>query len=376
MLHGLLPFDVTIFHYFPHTFFFYFIADDFSEKSIVDLIEQNFHHLENPIRIDHIPLFFEIRVGVAFETVKNMTPTDFFRKANCASQVAVKNNLKYAIYETDTDLKARKTQQLIGDVPKALTNDDFELFYQPIIKVSDGEVVGMEALLRWNHPSRGYLLPGEFLPYCEHTSLDYLIHDWVLKTAIKRLSTWDSYKGYLSINLSTQLLLDIQWIDTLVKLLETYEVDGARLIFEVTESSLIMDRKKSIATLEAIRELGAKIAIDDFGKGYSSFEYINILPVSFLKVDQQFITATMTSYKSQEIVKAIINLANSLGIKSIAEGVETKQQFDWLNNEHCDYIQGFLLARPQSSASIEAWLGSPSLVGRWNPENRKAHPDI
>ena len=172
------------------------------------------------------------------------------------------------------------------------------------------------------------------------------------------------------------MLLDIQWIDTLVKLLETYEVDGARLIFEVTESSLIMDRKKSIATLEAIRELGAKIAIDDFGKGYSSFEYINILPVSFLKVDQQFITATMTSYKSQEIVKAIINLANSLGIKSIAEGVETKQQFDWLNNEHCDYIQGFLLARPQSSASIEAWLGSPSVVGRWNPENRKVSTDI
>jgi EAL domain-containing protein (putative c-di-GMP-specific phosphodiesterase class I) len=369
LIQCLLPFDATIFHFFPHTFIFHFNADDFGEELIKDFIERKFHHLENPIQINRIPLFFKISVGIAIETIENMSPTDLFRKANWASHVAAQHNVKYTVYEIETDLKTRKTQQLLGDIPRAANNDDFELFYQPIIKISNGDVVGMEALLRWNHPTLGRLLPGEFLPYCEYTTLVFLIHDWVMKTAIKRLSTWDSYKGYLTINLSTRLLLDMQWIDTLVKLLEAYKVDGSRLIFEVTESSLIVDREKSIATLNAICGLGAKIAIDDFGTGYSSFEYIDMLPVSFLKIDRQFITAAMTSTKSQEIVKAIIGLANSLGIESIAEGVETKQQLDWLNDERCDYVQGFLLARPQSSAKIEPWLGSSSLSGTWHQGN-------
>ena len=370
LIQCLLPFDVTIFHFFPHTFFFYFNADDFGEELIVDFIERKFDQLENPIQINHIPLFFNISVGVATEIVGNITPMDFLRKANWASHVAAIHNVKYAIYEADTDLTMRQIHQLLGEIPQAAHSDDFELFYQPIIKISNGDVVGMEALLRWNHPNLGRLLPGEFLPYCEHTTLIYLIHDWVLKTAIKRLSTWNSYKGYLSINLSTRLLLDMKWIDTLVKLLEVYKVEASRLTFEVTESSLIVDRDKSIATLNAIRELGAKVAIDDFGTGYSSFEYVDMLPVSFIKVDRQFIKAMTTSNKSQEIVKAIIRLANALGVESIAEGVEQKQQLDWLNSEHCDCVQGFLLARPQSGTAIEPWFNSPSLLESWDQENQ------
>jgi EAL domain-containing protein (putative c-di-GMP-specific phosphodiesterase class I)/GGDEF domain-containing protein len=366
LIQCLLPFDATIFHFFPHTFFFHFNADDFGEKLIADFIERKFHHLENPIQINRIPLFFKISVGIAVETIADMIPTDFFRKANWASHVAAKKNVKYTIYETETDLKTRRTQQLLGDIPRAANHDDFDLYYQPIISVSNGDVVGMEALLRWHHPTLGPLMPVRFLPYCENTTLVFLIHDWVLKTAIKRLSNWEDYRGYLSINLSTRLLLDKQWIDTLVKLLEAYRVDASRLIFEVTESSLIVDREKSVATLNSIRALGAKIAIDDFGTGYSSFEYIDMLPVSFLKIDRQFITAAMTSTKSQEIVKSIIGLANALGIESIAEGVETKQQLDWLNQERCDYVQGFLLARPQSSDNIEPWVVSPAAMEGWD----------
>ncbi|MCB2213999.1 EAL domain-containing protein [bacterium] len=365
LIQCLLPFDATIFHFFPHTFFFHFNADDFGENLIVDFIHRKFHHLENPIQINRIPLFFKISVGIAIETIEEMTPTDFFRKANWASHVADKNNAKYSIYETETDLKTRRTQQLLGDIPRAANHDDFDLYYQPIISLSDGAVEGMEALLRWHHPTLGPLMPARFLPFCENTTLVFLIHDWVLKTAIKQLSNWDDFEGYLSINLSTRLLLDMQWIDTLVKLLEAYQVDATRLIFEVTESSLIVDREKSVATLNAIRALGAKIAVDDFGTGYSSFEYINILPVSFLKIDRQFITAAMTSTKSKEIVKSIIGLARSLGIQSIAEGVETKEQLEWLKNEHCDFVQGFLLARPQSSKDIEPWTVSSANMQGW-----------
>jgi EAL domain-containing protein (putative c-di-GMP-specific phosphodiesterase class I) len=343
---------------------------DYAEDSIKAYIEKNFHKLEEPIQINRIPVFFKISIGVAIETVETLVPTDFFRKANWASHLAATRNLKYAIYEAAADLKTRRRQQLLGDIPQAANHDDFELYYQPIMKVSDGEVVGMEALLRWNHPNLGPLLPARFLPYCENTTLVFLIHDWVLKTFIKRLSGWDDYHGYLSVNLSTRLLLDRNWVDTLAKLLDAYHVDASRLIFEVTESSLIEDRGKSIATVNSLCELGAKIAIDDFGTGYSSFEYIDMLPVNFLKIDRRFISAAMTSTKNQEIVKSIIRLADSLGIESIAEGVETRRQLEWLGRENCDYVQGYFLAQPQPSAAIGPWLEADHSGIRYNLRNQ------
>ncbi len=357
LIQCLLPFeDKTIYHFFPHTYFFFFNIDEYDESTISEFIVKNFHKLENPIQINRIPLYFKISIGVAIEKIEDLIPSMFFRKANWASYLADKKNLKFSIYEPETDLKTRKTQQLLGNIPEAANNNDFQLFYQPVIKLTTGETVCMEALLRWQHPELGLLNPVDFLPYCENTTLVFMIHDWVLKTAIKKLSGWDDFHGSLSINLSARLLLDKQWIDTLIKLLEAYHVDASRLIFEVTESSLIVNKKKSIETLNSLVELGSKVAIDDFGTGYSSFEYINILPVHFLKIDRQFISAMKDSRKSQEIVKAIIHLADSLGIESVAEGVETQSQLDWLISENCDYVQGFFLSKPLPEAQITSWV--------------------
>jgi diguanylate cyclase len=358
LIQCLLPFEQkTIYHFFPHTFFFFFNADEYDESTISEFILRNFYKLENPIQINRIPLFFKISVGIAIDNVEDLVPSMLFRKANWASHLADKQNKKFIIYKSETDLETRQTQQLLGDIPGAANNDDFKLYYQPVIKITTGEVVGMEALLRWQHPQLGLLNPIDFLPYCENTTLVFLIHDWVLKTAIKKLSDLKNFKGSLSINLSTRLLLDRQWIDTLVKLLEAYQVDATRLIFEVTESSLMVDREKSIKTLNSLVELGAEIAIDDFGTGYSSFEYIHILPVNYLKIDRHFIGATMESQKSQEIVKAIIRLADSLGIESVAEGVETQSQLEWLSLASCDYVQGYLLSKPMPDIQIGPWLG-------------------
>ncbi len=334
LIQHLLPFkEKKIYHFFPHTFFFFFNADEYDEMMISEFILQHFSKLETPIQINRIPLFFKISVGVAIDKVKDLSPSDLFRKANWASHLADKQNRKYSIYEPETDLQTRKTQQLLGDIPKAANENEFQLFYQPIITTATGEVVGMEELLRWQHPELGFLNPVDFLPYCENTTLVFLIHDWVLKTAIKKLSNMKNFQGMMSINLSTRLLLDRQWIDTLKKLLEAFDVSATRLVFEVTESSLIVDRVKSVETLNSLVDLGAKVAIDDFGTGYSSFEYINIMPVDYLKIDRHFILETMESQKSKEIVKAIIRLADSLGLESIAEGVETKEQLEWLKKK-------------------------------------------
>lgn len=355
----LTPEGTTIYHHFSHTFFYYMDLNQYSLDEIKAYIERNFYKIETPIQINRIPLFFKLSIGIATESVEELVPSSLFRKANWASNLAAAQNLRYAFYEPSTDQASRRTQRLLGEIKSAANRDDFELFYQPIIQLTTSEVIGMEALIRWNHPDLGYLQPSDFLPYCENTSLIFLIHDWVLKTAIKRLSDWPDFKGFVSINLSTRLLTDGQWIDTLVKLLEAYGVSAERLVFEVTESSLIEDRAKSIRTLNALCDLGAEVAIDDFGTGYSSFEYVNILPVQYLKIDRSFIESDIPSSKSQAIIKAIIQLAKALEIKSIAEGVETQEQLDWLAGHGCDCVQGFLLSRPLPIDRISLWMEKP-----------------
>ena len=358
MIQCLMPVETSIYHYFSHTFFFYLNLNDFSLNEIKDYIDQNFHKIEKPIQINRIPLFFKISVGIAVESVENLVPSSLFRKANWASNLAAEQKLEYACYEPEIDLTSRKTQRLLGEIKAAANKDHFELFYQPIIKLQTSEVIGMEALIRWNHPDLGYLQPMDFLPYCENTSLIFLIHDWVMKTAIKKISNWPDFEGFVSINLSTRLLLDGQWVDTLVKLLEAYKVSAERLVFEVTESSLIEDQEQSIKTVNALCNLGSKIAIDDFGTGYSSFEYVYMLPVQYLKIDRSFIKEDISASKSQAIIKAIIQLAEALEIKSIAEGVETQEQLDWLTEHGCDYVQGFLLSRPLPNDRISSWINN------------------
>ena len=358
MIQCLIPSETIIYHYFTQTYFFYYNLNEYSLAEIEEYIEHNFYKIERPIQINRIPLFFKISIGIAVDSVERLEPSSLFRKANWASNLAAEQRLHYALYESETDKTSRKTQRLLGEIKAAANKNHFELFYQPIIQLNNSEVVGMEALIRWNHPDLGYLQPMDFLPYCENTSLIFLIHDWVMKTAIKKISDWPDFEGFVSINLSTRLLVDGQWIDTLIKLLEAYQVDASRLVFEVTESSLIEDQAESIKTVNALCSLGAKIAIDDFGTGYSSFEYVNILPVQYLKIDRSFIKEDIGASKSQAIINAIIQLAEALEIKIIAEGVETQEQLDWLNEHGCDYVQGFLLSRPLPNDRIGLWMDS------------------
>ena len=344
-----------IFHFYPQTFFVYRKVNK-SEEEIRALIDQNFYKLENPMAINEIPVFFNISIGVAVETVKNLVPSTFFMKAKLASMMAGEQDRKYSFYQPGAAEWTRNAQRILGDIPKAVEKDEFELFYQPIIEIATSRIVGMEALIRWNHQTLGNLLPASFLPVSENTSLIFMIHDWVMKAAVQKLSEWKTYRGYMSINLSTRSLLDQNWIDTFIGLLRSFQVDASRIIFEVTESSLIVDRQRSIDTLSRLCDLGVKIAIDDFGTGYSSFEYVHMLPVDYLKIDRQFIVDGVTSVKSQEIVKSIIHLTKTLDIEAIAEGVETTSQLEWLRSIHCDYAQGFLINRPQSGDRIQAWL--------------------
>ncbi len=360
--------DGLIFHFYPQTFLVYRKIQS-GEEEIRRLIEQHFNRLENPLAINDIPLFFNISIGIAIEKVKNLVPSTLFIKAKLASVMAGEKDRDYSFYQPGAAEWTRNAQIILGDIPKAVEKNEFELYYQPIIEIASNQIVGMEALIRWHHKTLGDLMPANFLPVSENTSLIFIIHDWVMQAAIQKLSTLDTFRGYMSINLSTRLLLDQNWICTFISLLKTYEIDASRIIFEVTESSLIVDQQRSIDTLTRLCDLGVKVAVDDFGTGYSSFEYIYMLPANYLKIDRRFIVDGLTSVKSQEIVKSIIRLTKTLEIQSIAEGVETKGQIEWLRSIHCDCAQGFLISRPQSGERIQAWLNqyqTPAVVDHFS----------
>lgn len=347
--------DGLIFHFYPQTFFFYRKTQR-KEEDIRALIKKNFDRLENHLEINDIPLFFNISVGVAITTVRDLDPSSFFMEAKLASTIAAEQERNYAFYQPGAAEWTRNAHKILGDIPQAVENGELELYYQPIFDIVTTEIVGMEALIRWHHHALGDLLPASFLPITENTSLIFVIHDWVVKAAVNYLSEWKTYRGYFSINLSTRLLLGQKWIDNFTELLKEANVDASRFIFEVTESSLIVDNQRSIETLTRLCDLGAKVAIDDFGTGYSSFEYIHMLPVDYIKIDRRFIDDGLTSVKSQEIVKSIIRLTKTLQIESIAEGVETTSQLEWLRSIDCDFAQGFLISRPQSGEKIQFWL--------------------
>jgi len=365
-LQSLTDEDTPVYHLFPNTYCLYFKIDG-GEAEAIEFIEKNIDKLENPIEVNQIPIFININIGIAIETVRDLVPSSFFRKAKLASVIAQERNLLYAFYQPQAEAETKNIQKILGDIPTAIENDEFELYFQPIVRIPTFDVIGVEALLRWQHPKLGSLLPEKFLPYAENTSLVHLIHDWVIRNAIRILSEWPDFQGSLSVNLSSRLLTQQQWITSLDALLREYQLDVSRMIFEVTESSLIIDREQSIDTLTKICDLGAKVAIDDFGTGYSSFEYINMLPVHFLKIDKRFIDNAGTMAKSQEIVKTIIHLADALGIESIAEGVETKGQLEWLMSTKCNHVQGFFISRPQPCDMISRWFQSyllPDVEGK------------
>ena len=352
----------VVYHLYPQTFCVIRKVSG-GKQEIVDLIERRFGALESPMTFGNVSLFFNISIGVTIEPLSGLKPSMFLQQAKLACLTASEHELKYAFYKLGSAERAQMAQMILGDIPRAVREDQFELYYQPIIQLASGEVIGMEALLRWHHPTLGTLLPAHFLPVCENTTLIFWVHQWVMKTTIQCASRCRDFNGSFSINLSTRLLSDQTWIEDFAALLEEYQVPASRIIFEVTESSLIVDRQQSVDTLTRLCDLGASIAIDDFGTGYATFEYIYLLPVRYLKIDRRFIYASTTSKKSQEIIKSMIHLADALGIETVAEGVETEKQLEWLREARCNYVQGFYISRPQPGDQIMSWLKTFKMSG-------------
>jgi len=249
--------------------------------------------------------------------------------------------------------------ELINSLRHALDRDQLHLQYQPQISMQDGRIIGVEALLRWRHPELGNISPAEFIPIAEDSRLILPIGEWVLRKAINQLKRWmDS--GYpamvIAVNLSAVQFRHPNLPDMVSTILSEAQLPPEYLELELTERVAMHDPQEAIAVMNELHQRGIRMSIDDFGTGYSSLSYLKKFKVYKLKIDQSFVRDISTDLEDKAIVAAIISMAKNLGLKTIAEGVETLDQLDYLQKEGCDEAQGYYYSRPQQSEQIEAFI--------------------
>lgn len=299
-------------------------------------------------------------IGVALFPIHGSHCEELLKNADIAMYKAKelgKNNVQ--IYSDQMRNKELNRLMLEGHLGNALINNEFSLHYQPQIDASTGRIRGYEALLRWRNPALGYISPCEFISLAEETGFIIPIGEWVLKTACAANHAWNTRHGaqyIVSVNVSS-LQLKLPNFNEIVKtVLAETGLDPSLLEIEITESILIDSFDAVVQSLRELSMLGVKISLDDFGTGYSSINYLKTLPLTTLKLDKSLINNVNTDKAEEEIVKTLITLLHKFNIRVIAEGVETKEQLSFLMNTRCDYLQGFLLCRPQSTENLTPFL--------------------
>jgi EAL domain-containing protein (putative c-di-GMP-specific phosphodiesterase class I) len=269
-----------------------------------------------------------------------------------------RNNFQF--FSPKLHAQTMKRIHLESDIRKALDQKEFTLFYQPQVDM-DAKVVGMEALIRWQHSKLGMISPRQFIPIAEKTGIIYSISEWVFHTACLKVREWQENlyltgDATIAINISLRQLKQESFWDMIQKILSVTGLDPHNLEIELTESSIMDDPETTIILLEKMHELGISISVDDFGTGYSSLNYLKRLPIDAIKIDLSFVQGIGKDHNDEEIIKAIITLANSLGLKTIAEGVETNEQVSFLKEYKCDLMQGYYFSRPLPSEDATQFL--------------------
>ncbi len=245
---------------------------------------------------------------------------------------------------------------LEDDLRHALEREEFVLYYQPQVNISTGRVVGMEALVRWQHPDRGLVSPAEFIPVAEETGLILLLGEWVLRTACAQNKAWQEARPSMrvAVNLSARQFESLELVSTVTKILEETGLDPDCLQLEITESVAMQDAESAATMLQDLKVMGVEIAIDDFGTGHSSLSYLARFPVDALKIDRSFVGGLPVDQSAAAITVAIITLAHSLNLCVIAEGVETEEQLAFLKERKCDEFQGYLFSKAWPAEAFEA----------------------
>ncbi|MGZ4410492.1 MAG: putative bifunctional diguanylate cyclase/phosphodiesterase [Gaiellaceae bacterium] len=332
-----------------------------SPESATRVSEKIAAALAKPFMLKGLTLDVEASVGISIFPEHGNDVDTLIQRADVAMYMAKEAHAGYEVYAADRDQYTPKRLALLGELRRALENKELVLFYQPKADIRSGEVTGVEALIRWQHPEHGLTFPDDFIPLAEHTGLIRPLTLYVLNEALKQCYEWELSGRRLSVavNLSARNLLDSDLPDDVARLLDTWNVDPSLLKLEITENTIMVDPPKALEVMTRLRELGVGLSIDDFGTGYSSLSYLRKLPVDEVKIDRSFVMNMPQSENDQQIVRSTIGLSRSLGLKVVAEGVETKDIWRDLAELGCDIAQGYYLTRPIPPHELVEWLEKP-----------------
>jgi diguanylate cyclase (GGDEF)-like protein/PAS domain S-box-containing protein len=318
--------------------------------------------LQAPFVLEGQPLVVDASIGIAIAPEHGQDADTMVRCADVAMYEAKRGGTRVALYCAANDQHSPDRLALLGELQHAIDHDELLLHYQPKLDLRDGRLVGVEALVRWEHPERGFLPPSEFIPLVEQTGLIYPLSRWVLGAALQQQRAWRDVgiEVPVAVNLSRRIVHDLELPDMVAGALARWFLPADSLVLEITESSLMADPLRADENLRQLHALGVQISIDDFGTGYSSLASLKNLTVDELKIDQSFVQAMATDTSSRAIVRAAIDLADALNLRVVAEGVEDRATWDVLAGLGCDVAQGYFVCRPIAAAELEAWVAEVS----------------
>ncbi len=342
---------------------FTLILKDIDETDVVTrFAEKIARRLAESIRFNGREVYTSVSIGIAFGNAEYKHAEDILRDADIAMYNAKDNGINSTVFDSTMRDRAIFMQQVETDLRYAIVCNELELFYQPLVRLSDATLCGFEALVRWNHPKRGLVSPLEFIPVAEATGLIIPMTNQILRSACAQFVEWEKrYDRYasmmLSVNISVMHFADSGLVDQIERTIAETGIRPSSLKLEITESAVMDNAEQAISTLRRIKETGVAISIDDFGTGYSSLSYLHRFPIDYLKIDRSFVISMDEGTENREIVRTIIGLANALKLSVIAEGIETLEQFERIRNLGCEFGQGYLFSRPLPVEQIDEMLG-------------------
>jgi diguanylate cyclase (GGDEF)-like protein len=315
--------------------------------------------LQQEIEVSGLPIATDASIGFALSPADGTTVETLLQHADVAMYVAKSAHAGVVRYDSGQDNYDSGKLALVAELRRAIAGDELVLHYQPKASVSTGEIVAVEALVRWNHPDRGLLYPDAFLPIAEQTGIIDSLTRWVLATALAQLNRWGaSVDLAVAINVSARNLSRADFADGVLAALAASGVPAERLLLEITETALFADPERAACSLRRLAATGVRISLDDFGCGQTSLSYLSTLPLHEVKIDKSFVLDMLADRSHAAIVRSVIDLAHNLGFEVVAEGVETEQILAALTVMGCDIAQGYLLARPMPAALLPGWLAS------------------
>ena len=338
------------------------LCEMLDESDAVQIAERIQNSLKNSFNLSGNEVFVSASIGIALSTSGHKRAEDMLRDADIAMYRAkATGRARHQVFDETMHQQATTQLQLETEMRQALERREFQLHYQPIIKLKTNELIGFEALVRWIHPKRGIVSPMEFIPAAEETGLILPLGRWILEESCRQLREWQNAHLsaaplVVSVNLSCKQFLQSDFVEQIAQTLAATGLAPRCLKLEITESYLMEDSEKAVRIMKRLCSLGVELSLDDFGTGYSSLSYLHRLPVDYLKIDRSFVSRMTESNENSEIVQTIIKLAQNLKMKVIAEGIETAEQFVHLKNLDCEYAQGYFFSKPLAAAAAEKFI--------------------